>query len=182
MKMPSVLVPIGHGSESLEAICIVNVLRRADFEVTVASIESGLIVTGTRGIRLSADCQFFDLLAERFDLIVLPGGEKGAEALGRHAPLVEKLHQQDDDKRWLAAICAAPALALAPHHFLDGRQATCHPSFRQRLPRFVDQPVVRDDNLLTSQGAGTALPFTLQLVELLGGADKRRAVATQMAI
>lgn len=181
MKAPSVLVPIAHGSESLEAVCIVNVLRRAELEVTVASIESDLAVNGTRGIRMTADRRFFDVIAQRFDLLVLPGGEKGSEALARHAPLIEKLHQQNDDSRWFAAICAAPALVLAPQHLLEHRQATCHPQFRERLPRYVDQPVVHDGHVVTSQGAGTALAFALKLAELLAGADKSRAVAKQMA-
>ncbi|MBL6751024.1 MAG: DJ-1/PfpI family protein [Nevskia sp.] len=180
MKVPTILVPIAHGSESLETVCVVNVLRRAELEVTVASIESELTVTGTRGIRLTADRRFLDTGGQRFDMIVLPGGEKGSEALGRHAPLIERLQQQDDDRRWFAAICAAPALALAPHHLLDGRQATCHPAFRGRLPKFVDEPVVRDGHVVTSQGAGTALAFALKLAELLAGIEKSRAVAAQM--
>jgi 4-methyl-5(b-hydroxyethyl)-thiazole monophosphate biosynthesis len=180
MKTPSILVPIAHGSESLEMVCIVNVLRRAELEVAVASIESDLTVNGTRGIRLTADRRFLDTMAHRFDMIVLPGGEKGSEALGRHAPLLEKLYQQDDDGRWFAAICAAPALVLAPHHLLDRRRATCHPAFRERLPKYLDQPVVVDGHVATSQGAGTALAFALKLAELLAGAGKADAVARQM--
>lgn len=180
MKAPTVLVPVAHGSESLETVTIVNVLRRAELEVTVASIESDLAVTGTRGVRLLADRRFLDTLELRYELIVLPGGEKGAEALNRHAPLIEKLQQQDDDGRWLAAICAAPALTLAPHHLLDRRQATCYPAFRDRLPRFVDQPVVQDGHCVTSQGPATALAFALKLTELLAGAERSRQVAKSM--
>lgn len=177
MKTPSALIPVAHGSESLETVTIVNVLRRAEVEVTVASIESEVTVSGTRGIRLHADKRLLDALGHKYDLIALPGGEKGAEAMNRHAPLIEMLQQQDDLKHWLAAICAAPALTLAPHHLLDRRQATCFPAFRSRLPHYVDKPVVVDGHLVTSQGPATAMAFALILVELLLGPVKSREVA-----
>jgi 4-methyl-5(b-hydroxyethyl)-thiazole monophosphate biosynthesis len=177
MKTPTALVPVAHGSESLETVTIVNVLRRAELEVTLASIESDLAVSGTRGLRLHADKRLLDVLGQRYSLIVLPGGEKGAEALGRNAPLIEMLHQQNDARHWLGAICAAPALTLAPQHLLENRQATCYPAFRNKLPRFVDQPVVVDGHFVTSQGPATAMLFALKLVELLAGPVKRKEVA-----
>jgi 4-methyl-5(b-hydroxyethyl)-thiazole monophosphate biosynthesis len=177
MKTPTALIPVAHGSESLETATMVNVLRRAEVEVTVASIETDVTVSGTRGIRLHADKRLLDTLGHKYDLIALPGGEKGAEALNRHAPLIEMLQQQDDLKHWLAAICAAPALTLAPHHLLDRRQATCFPAFKSRLPHYVDKPVVVDGHLVTSQGPATAMAFALILVELLTGPVKSREVA-----
>jgi 4-methyl-5(b-hydroxyethyl)-thiazole monophosphate biosynthesis len=171
---------MAHGSESLETITIVNVLRRAELEVTLASIEPELDISGTRGVRLHADKRLLDVLGHRYDLIVLPGGEKGAEALGRNAPLVEMLHQQNDAQHWLAAICAAPALTLAPQHLLDHRQATCYPAFRGKLPKFVDHPVVVDGHFVTSQGPATAMAFALTLVELLAGPVKRKDVAAAL--
>lgn len=180
MKTPTALVPVAHGSESLETVTLVNVLRRAEVEVTVASIETELAVSGTRGVRLHADKRLLDALGHKYDLIALPGGEKGAEALNRHAPLIEMLQQQNDAKHWLAAICAAPALALAPHHLLDGRKATCYPAFKSRLPHYVDQPVVVDGHCVTSQGPGTAMAFALILVELLAGPVRRQEVATAL--
>jgi len=180
LKTPTALIPVAHGSESLETITLLNVLRRAEVEVTLASIEPELVVGGTRGVRLHADKRLLDVLGHKYDLIVLPGGEKGADALNRHAPLIEMLQQQNDLKHWLGAICAAPALTLAPHHLLDGRQATCFPAFKARLPRYVDKPVVLDGHIVTSQGPGTALAFTLILVELLCGPAKSREVAAAL--
>mgnify|MGYP000583110594 CR=1 FL=1 len=180
MKTPTALVPIAHGSESLETVTIVNVLRRAEVEVTVAGIETELAVSGTRGMRLHADKRLLDVLGHRYDLIALPGGEKGAEALGRNAPLVEMLHQQNDAQHWLGAICAAPALALAPQHLLDRRQATCYPAFKNKLPHYVDKPVVSDGHFVTSQGPATAMAFALKLVELLVGPGKAREVAAAL--
>jgi 4-methyl-5(b-hydroxyethyl)-thiazole monophosphate biosynthesis len=173
----NVLVPIAHGSESLETITIVNLLRRAQFEVVVASIEIGLVVRGTRAIPLTASALLEDVAAQNFDLIALPGGEEGAKALGRNDTLVHKLHRQRFDKRPYAAICAAPAFVLAPNQLLDGMRATCYPAFREQLSQYVDEPVVVDGLCTTSQGPATAIAFTLSLIEGLAGAEKRDAVA-----
>jgi len=180
LKTPTALIPVAHGSESLEAITLINVLRRAEVEVTVASIESELAVSATRGVRLHADKRLLDTLGHKYDLIALPGGEKGADALNRHAPLIEMLQQQNDLKHWLGAICAAPALTLAPHHLLDGRQATCYPAFKARLPRYVDKPVVMDGHIITSQGPATAMAFALILAEILAGPVKSKEVAAAL--
>lgn len=175
-----VLIPIAHGSESLETVTLVNVLRRASLPVVVASIEATVNITGTRGIRLTADVLFDDVREQDFDLIVVPGGEGGADALGKHAPLIDKLRRQRDAGKLYAAICAAPALTLAPNDLLGERQATCYPAFQRRLPRHVDAAVVEDGSLVTSQGPGTAIEFALKLVERLAGGEVRDQVAAQM--
>lgn len=171
------LIPVADGSESLETVAIVNLLRRADVEVTVAGIGAGRTISATRGIALSADALLGDVLDQAFDLIALPGGEAGARALGACAPLVEKLKTQRREHRWYGGICAAPALVLSPHGLLDGKQATCYPAFRQALLHFVDRPVVVDGHCITSQGPATAIAFGLQLVEALCGTARRRQVA-----
>lgn len=176
------LVPVAYGSESLEAITLVNVLRRAGVRVTVASVEPELAVVGTRDVTLTADVLFKDIADVTFDLIVLPGGEKGSENLGKHSPLIEKLRKQRIDKKWIGALCAAPALALSPNGLLDGKQATCYPAFKDKLLHFVDQPIVIDGHCVTAQGPATALPFALKLVELLCGEDKRKLVAQAMLV
>lgn len=181
MSAPAkILVPIAHGSESLETVALVNVFRRAEFEVRLASIETELTVNATRMIKLTADQRFLDVKDENFAAIVLPGGEKGAAALSRHAPLIEKLELQNDRKRWFGAICAAPAFVLAPHHLLDGRRATCYPAFKAGLPDWVDEPVVIDGHIVTSQGPATTLNFALHWVELLGNAQLRHKIAAEM--
>ncbi len=176
----NVLVPIAHGSESLETVTLVNVLRRGNLKVTVASIEEERQVRGTRDIALVADALFWDVAARDFDAIVLPGGEQGAIALGQHAGLMDKLKRHRLDHRWYGGICAAPALVLAPHELLDGKKATCYPAFRERLIHFVDQPVVVDGHCVTSQGPATAVAFGLKLVEVLAGAAEARKVADGM--
>ena len=178
----SVLIPIANGSESLETVTLINVLRRADIDVRVASIESELMIEGTRGIHLKADVSLADVVGDAFDAIILPGGEPGSRTLGQCEPLIERLMQQRVAHHWYGAICAAPALALSPNGLLDGKQATCHPAYRDKLLHFVDQPVVTDGHCMTSQGAGTALPFALAWVDLLAGADMRVRVSQGMCI
>lgn len=174
------LVVVAHGSESMEAVTLINVLRRAEVEVTVASIEPTRAVEGSRGLTLTADALWADVQAREFDLIALPGGEKGARALAAHAELVDKLRAQRQAHRWTGAICASPALVLSAHGLLDGKKATCYPSFRDQLLHYVDLPVVVDGHCVTGQGPASAVAFGLQLVEVLAGAEKRRSVAQGM--
>lgn len=176
---PQALVPIANGSESLETVTVINLLRRAGVEVSVASIEAKLTVAGTRDIALTADIFFRDAVKD-YALIALPGGEKGAQAFAAHAPLIEKLRAQRLAHRWMAAICAAPALTLSPHGLLDGKKATCYPAFKEKLLHYVDAPVVTDGHCITSQGPATALAFALQLVEALCGAEKRGEIGRQV--
>jgi 4-methyl-5(b-hydroxyethyl)-thiazole monophosphate biosynthesis len=178
----SVLIPIADGSESLETVAIANVLRRGGLSVTLASIGSGLTVTGTREIKLTADAGWKEVANQDWRAIVLPGGERGAQSFAEHAALVEKLRSQRNQHRWLAAICASPALVLSPLGLLDGKQATCFPALRDKLLHYVDQPVVVDGHCVTSQGPATAIAFGLKLVELLNGAEASRQVASAMLV
>lgn len=177
-----ILVPIAHGSESLETVTLVNVLRRASIKVTLASIETETVINATRDIRLVADAPLSDILRDDFDAIILPGGETGAERLAQHRPLIEKLSAQRVAHRWYGAVCAAPALTLSPHGLLDGKQATCHPMFRDRLLHYVDQRVVLDGHCMTSQSAGTTMEFALAWVEKLAGEAERKRVAEAMLV
>ena len=174
------LIPIAHGSESLETITVANILRRGGVEVTLASIESALVVQGTRDIRLTADASYTDAGRKDYDMIVLPGGEQGAESFAKHFALVEKLRAQRQQHRWTAAICASPALVLSQHGLLDGKQATCYPAFRDKLIHYVDQPVVTDGHCVTSQGPATAVAFGIKLVEVLCGEQTARKVSQDL--
>ncbi len=178
----SVLVPIADGSEELEAVCIVDVLRRAGAFVTLASV-SALDVVASKGVRLTADRLLKDCVNETYDLIALPGGMPGSERLRDCPELITALKRQRADGRLYAAICAAPAVALYPHGLLDGRRATCHPNFAQlaQTADMLDDRVVVDGNCITSRGAGTAVEFSLTLVEQLFGKEKAREVAAGMA-
>jgi 4-methyl-5(b-hydroxyethyl)-thiazole monophosphate biosynthesis len=181
MDQKQALVPIADGSEEIEAVTIIDVLRRAETNVTVASV-GGLQVTASRGVRITADCLIADCAGRAYDVIALPGGMPGAEHLRQNTVLKDLLVEQAGALRLYAAICAAPAVVLHAHGLLTGRRATCHPSFMDRMPEAVTaaDPVVVDGHCITSQGPGTAAAFALKLVELLFGAEKRSSVATAM--
>lgn len=176
------LVPVANGVEDIETVTIIDVLRRAQAEVTVASIERETTVTCARGCKLTADTTLNEVKKETFDLIAVPGGSQGAAALGKNRALIEMIKANRSNRRWYAAICAAPALVLAQHDLLEGKRATCYPSFKDQLPRFIDAPVVVDGHCITSQGPGTALAFALKLVELTLGEDKSRKIAESMIV
>ncbi len=170
------LVVIANGSESLEAVTVINVLRRAQVDVTIAAVGDALSVTGTRDILLMATVRHADVAHQQFDLIVLPGGVAGAKALAAHPPLIQQLREQRLAHRWIAAICAAPAVVLAAHGLLDGKQATGFPALRDALLHYVDLPVVIDGHTITGQGPASAIAFALACVEKLTDSERRRQV------
>lgn len=178
------LITVADGVEDLEVVTLIDVLRRADIEVLVASIETRRMVSCAHGTRLTADAMLVDVLAQDFDLIVLPGGMPGAQHLADYQPLAERVREQAAAGKLFAAICAAPALALQAYGVLKQRRMTCYPAFSEQLSgcTFVDQPVVVDGNCITSQGPGTALEFALTLVEQLLGKACRSAVAKGMLV
>ena len=177
------LVPIADGSEEIEAVTIIDVLRRAGTLVTVASVNN-LQISASRGVNLVADCLIGDCAKQTYDLVALPGGMPGAECLRDNAILKHILVQQRDQGRLYAAICAAPAIVLETHGLLSQRRATCHPDFKHMLSdaSSTGERVVYDANCVTSQGAGTALEFALMLVEVLFGREQRDAVAAPMIV
>lgn len=178
-----VLVPIADGSEEIEAVCIIDVLRRAGAEVTVASVDK-LHVTASRGVKLVADKLISQCMNEVYDVIALPGGMPGAEHLRDSRELETILRKQSEQNRLLAAICASPAVVFAHHRLLRQRRATCHPNFVDQLPNkeAAESRVVVDGNFVTSRGPGTALEFALKLVELLFGKQKAEETAIPMLV
>lgn len=180
--MKRVLVPIADGTEEMEAVCTIDVLRRAGAEVTVASVMGRLQVIASRGVKLVADALIEDCLGVDYDLIAVPGGMPGAEHLRDSAVLAGLLKSQVASGRLYAAICAAPVVVLQHHGLLAGRRATCHPSFESQLlnPAAVKDRVVVDGNCITSRGPGTAIEFALQLVASLLGEEKAHEVGSAM--
>eukprot|EP00244_Chara_vulgaris_P003363 TRINITY_DN1607_c0_g1_i1.p1 TRINITY_DN1607_c0_g1~~TRINITY_DN1607_c0_g1_i1.p1 ORF type:complete len:452 (-),score=92.27 TRINITY_DN1607_c0_g1_i1:654-1877(-) len=181
---PKVLVPIANGSEEMEAVIIIDVLRRGGANVVVASVEDQLQISASRGVKIVADCLISGCANSVFDLIVLPGGMPGAERLRDNQILSQLLKRQAESQRLYAAICAAPAVVLQPKGLLDGRRATAHPAFANKLVdrSAVGTRVVSDGIVLTSRGPGTAMEFALALVERLFGSDHAAQVARPMVI
>lgn len=180
----TVLVPLGNGTEEMEAVTIIDVMRRAGAAVTVASVESDLTVTCSRDVKIVADELISHAAKRLFDLIVLPGGAPGSEALKQSSDLRDLLQKQQSDDKPYAAMCAAPAVVLEAHGLLKGKKATAHPAFVSKLTdsSAAEQRVVVDGNLITSRGPGTALEFALTLVEKLYGSEKAKEVAMPMVV
>jgi protein deglycase len=178
--MKRVLVPLAEGFEELEAVTIVDILRRAGIEVVVASL-AGSPVTGSHGIRLSADTPLAALAEQEFDMIALPGGMPGAEHLRKDPRIAELVRRMHGKGRPVAAICAAP-MVLAAAGVLDGRRATSYPGFLDDADRstVVGDDVVVDRGVITSRGPGTALDFALALVAELAGASVRDAIEARL--
>ncbi len=177
----NVLIAIADGTEELEAVTIIDVLRRAGADVTVAATNHQQIVC-SRLLNITADAVIADCKDNDYDLIVLPGGLPGAEHLRDCADLIEMLKTQNAAGKLYAAICASPAVALHPHRLLDGKKATGYPAPSLDFPNRCDEKVVVDGNCITSQGPATALLFSLKLTELLFGPAKRNEVAKALLV
>ncbi len=184
MAAKRVLVPIGTGSEEMEAVITIDVLRRAGAEVIVASVEPALEVNCSRGVKIVADKLIDDVVTEHFDLIALPGGMPGAERLRDSEALMGLLDKQAAAGKAHAAICATPAVALEPAGFLKGKKATAHPAFVDKLSDKTESErrVVADGVLTTSRGPGTAFEFALALVKQLYGEGKMEEIAGPMVM
>lgn len=178
-----VLVPIADGSEEIEAVGIIDTLRRAGADVTVAAV-SKLQITASRGTRIIADTLLDHCRDREYDLIVLPGGMPGALKLRDSEILAELLKKQVAEGRYYAAICAAPAVVLAYHGLIGNRMATAYPSLVSQLPhqQMVERRVVVDGKCITGKGPGAALEFALVLVGLLFGRDIQDRLSREMLV
>ena len=169
--MPTVLVILAEGFEEIEATTPIDLLRRAGAEVTVAALPEGIHVTGRNGLTMHADTPLAGVEKRDFDCLFLPGGP-GVKHLRADPRVRAMVLRQHASSRWLAAICAAPAV-LHDAGLLAGRRYTAHFSVANELPAILDaERTVVDGIILTSRGAGTALDFGLLLVEKLFSADK----------
>ncbi|RXJ66765.1 DJ-1 family protein [Halarcobacter ebronensis] len=169
--MSTLLVPISNGFEEIEALTIVDVCRRADIEVTLASINEVEIV-GAHNITIKADALLKDVDADAFDMIALPGGLPNAFNLAQDELLKTILQKFKKDNRYIGAICAAP-FALHTANVLNDKY-TCYPSFEQKIDssNYVENEiVVKDDKVITSKGPATAMQFALELVKILKGEE-----------
>jgi 4-methyl-5(b-hydroxyethyl)-thiazole monophosphate biosynthesis len=172
MLSKNILVPIARGIEEIETVTIIDVLRRAGISVRVSSIEEREVI-GAHGIKIVADSDFSDEAIEDYDGIVLPGGSEGAKRFAECTPLITAIKKLNADKELIAALCASPAVVLTKAGVLNNKKATGYPSFKNQIKNYVDEKVVIDGNIVTSQGPGTAMVFALRLVEIL--ADKKTA-------
>lgn len=176
--MKTVLVPLAPGFEELEAVTVIDLLRRADIRVLAASLD-GAPVTGSHGIEMVPDLGLEQALEQDLDMVVLPGGLPGADNLQADPRVTAVLRRLADSGKFTAAICAAPRV-LAVAGVLDGKRATSYPGFLDTgsAPgiQVVADPVVRDGRVITSRGPGTAMDFALEIVEVLSGAQEKARI------
>ena len=179
--MTKVLVPLADGFEEIEAVTVVDVLRRGGVEVVTASIHDRLEVQGAHGMKLAADRQFDEAQRDSYEAIVLPGGGGCAETFKQFKPLHERLLRQHDEERLVCAICAAPTVLEVAGVLDEKTEVTCYPSCKDELNRpWVSAPVVHDGTFITGQAPGTATLFALVVLQTLAGEQVARKVAQGM--
>ena len=174
--MPKVLIPLAQGCEEIEAVTVIDILRRAGIEVVSAGLDEQP-VRASRGIMLLPDTTLDSALKHDFDMVVLPGGQPGTNNLKADKRIVDLVQRMAQQGKYVAAICAAPS-ALAAAGLLDGKRATSFPGALDAFPHVRQQhaAVVEDGKLITSRGPGTAIDFALTLAERLLGKAKRLEV------
>lgn len=172
-----VLIPLANGVEELEAVTLIDVLRRGGIDVTSASLTETLPVKGSRSVTLLADASWASLDIAGFDALVLPGGGKGTEHLAADTRVLDAVRSFDEAGKLVAALCAAPTV-LAAAGILNGRKATCYPTCADQLgTAYDDAPVIADGNVITSQGPATAMLFALVLIQHLTDDETAQRVA-----
>ena len=173
-----VSVFLADGFEEIEGLTVVDLLRRAGVEVTTVSVTGDYLIHGAHKIDVQADKLFEEVEYAGEDMVVLPGGMPGTLNLGAHEGVKTVLEQFHAEKKLIGAICAAPSV-LGKYGILEGKKATSYPGFEEELKgaEYVTDPVAADGHVITSRGLGTAIDFSLALIEKLVGAEKADAIS-----
>lgn len=181
--MEKLAVHLADGFEEIEAVTIIDVLRRAGLNVITVSVTGKLLVAGAHQIEIMADQLFEKVDYSTCTMIILPGGMPGAKNLNAHEGLKNQIVEFHNNGKYLAAICAAP-LVFGNLGILKGKRAVCYPGFESYLKEaeVLIQPVITSDNVITGRGVGAALHFSLEIVRLLMGVDVAEKLAVSMLI
>ncbi|XP_076680604.1 protein dj-1beta [Andrena cerasifolii] len=169
MAKKTAILLIADGSEEIEAVVTVDVLRRAGIEVTIAGLADSPSVKCSRDVKICVDAKLQDAVSQNYDIVILPGGLAGSKAFATSQEVGKLLQQQEKENRAIAAICAAPT-ALKAHGIAKGKQLTSYPAMKDQLAdeyKYLEDKVVVDGNLITSRGPATAFAFGLAIVEKL---------------
>lgn len=155
------------GFEEIEAISIIDVLRRGEVEIDIVSVSGNESVQGSHGINIISDKLFFDIDFSEYELLILPGGMPGTLNLSKHEGLCELLKEFNKKEKYIAAICAAPSV-LGKLNILEGKKVTCYPGYEEELLGGIvtNSDIVRDGNIITGKGAGVAIKFSLDILKL----------------
>ena len=179
--MAKVYIFLADGFEEIEALTVVDLLRRAGIEIHMIAVLGDLLVTGAHQIRVTADALFDDVDFSDADLLVLPGGMPGTTRLMEHKGLDWLLREFHSKDKTIAAICAAPSV-LGNKGILEGKSTTCYPGFEDKLigSTIVNEDVVEDGNIITSRGLGTAIDFSLSIIRRLSNNDRAKTIGAQI--
>ena len=179
--MAKTVIFLADGFEEIEALTVVDLLRRAGIDIKMASIMGKRSVTGSHGIAVEADALFEDADIEDADMLILPGGMPGTSNLFECEPLKEKIREFNDKGRMLAAICAAPTV-YGRMGLLEGKKASCYPGCEKDLKGADVQTaeVTFCDNFITSRGMGTAISFGLAIIEHFQGKEAADSMAEKI--
>lgn len=163
--MSKIAIFMAEGCEEIEGLTVVDIARRGGLEIDMISISDSRQVTSSHKVTFMADKTKSEANFDDYDGVVLPGGMPGTINLGADETVVNTIKQFAAAKKLVAAICAAPSV-LGENHILEGKNATCHPGFEEKLlgANWIEKPVVTDENIITSRGMGTAIPFSLEIV------------------
>lgn len=179
-----VCLHLADGFEEIEAISVVDILRRADIEVQMVSIMGKKEVVGAHHVTVLADVLFEDADYADVDMIILPGGGQGTKNMDEHGGLTAQIKKQEMNGKWIAAICAAPTI-LGKLGLLSGKSAACYPGCESQLTGAdISQSdrVIVDGKIITSRGPGTSFDFALKIVEVLKSLDLANRLRQQMII
>jgi len=177
-----VLVPLAIGFEEIEAITIIDVLRRADIDVTTLFLEKNPVM-GSHNISIHADTDIDKIDPQEYNFIILPGGMPGSINLNKDQRVTDLIKTIHNKNGFIAAICAAP-LVFGEANLLQNKNATCYPGFENKLTgaKYIDAPVIVHDNIITGKGAGCSLDFALKIVEIISGKETASNLKKNMMI
>lgn len=177
--MKKAYIFLANGHEEVEALTVVDLLRRAGVDIATVSIQDTKTVTSSHNVTYEADFLFSEVEGTMADLVVLPGGIPGTPNLRACEPLMQMLREHHDAGKYVAAICAAPSV-LAEIGILDGKKGTSYPGFETKIEQYVEAPVVVDGNVITGRGLGVAIDFSLALIELLVDEQKAKEISASI--
>lgn len=186
MKANTSYIFLAPGVEEVEAVATVDALRRADIEVVTVAVSDNLRIKGATGQTIEADSLISEVNTANADWLIIPGGNPGAQNLFANTDVKEKIMAHYKKNGRIASICAGPAVVLAPLGVLKGKKATCYPGLGEAINsnggEYVEQTVVVEPNLITSEGPGTTLPFAIEIIRATKGDKVADCVAAGMLV
>lgn len=177
------IIFLAEGFEEIEAITVIDVLRRAQVDIKAVSVSDKLAVTGAHKITIIADVLYEEIDFTDIDMLILPGGMPGTTNLASHQRLMQSISQHAKSDRWACAICAAPSI-LGELGILRGKSAVCYPGYETSLlgADVKFDSVVHDGKVVTARGPGTSIQFALRLVEVLKGSELSEKIRSDMIV